>query len=258
MKELKLNLEVEDMQRVVASIKDIVGRISAEDVVEIIIKAAEEEEEGGGVVQKRTAVTMSSKEVAQIFAKQHAVVFKQISGFLCSEATEQDKKEFRMTSFKIPQGQTYPMYELTEKACKLYYELLKSRTNYKTVAAGLERYKQAIQERFRPEKKLSAFPTGLIGSGFLLEGKPRKEYEPYCNVFNQFITGPACEGREITELTEKYQEFYKVMQDFQLTSKDSNRMETAMYDVAIEAEMQGFIYGFKLFDEILAARLRAA
>lgn len=255
MKELKLNLGTEDTQRVVACIKGIAGSVSADDIVEIIIKAAEAEE---GSTQKQTAVTMSSKEVAEIFAKQHTVVFKQISGFLCSKATEQDKKEFRLTSFKIQQGQTYPMYELTEKACNLYYDLLKSRTNYKTVAVGLERYKQAIQERFHPAKKLSSFPIGLIGSGFLLEGKPRKEYEPYCNVFNQFITGPACEGREITELTEKYQAFYKVMQDFQLTAKDSNRMETAMYDVAIEAEMQGFIYGFKLFDAILNMKPQVA
>lgn len=255
MKELKLNLGVEDTQRVVARIKGIAGSVSAEDVVEIIIKAAEAEDEP---TEKQAAVVMSSKEVAEIFAKQHAVVFKQISGFLCSKATEQEKKEFRLTSFKIPQGQTYPMYELTEKACNTYYDLLKSRTNYKTVEAGLEKYKQAIQERFHPAKKSFQFPVGLIGSGFLLEGKPRKDYEPYCDVFNKFISGPACEGREISELTEKYQAFYKVMQDFQLTAKDSNRMETAMYDVAIEAEMQGFIYGFKLFDAILNTRLQVA
>ena len=29
-------------------------------------------------------------------------------------------------------------------------------------------------------------------------------------MFNRFITGPAVEGREITELTEKYQKFYEL------------------------------------------------
>lgn len=83
--------------------------------------------------------------------------------------------------------------------------------------------------------------------GFLLEGKPRSEYEEYCNMFNQFITGPAAEGREIAELTDKYQKFYEVIRTIKLEVKDSNKLEYALYDVAIEAEMQGFIYGFKLF-----------
>lgn len=83
--------------------------------------------------------------------------------------------------------------------------------------------------------------------GFLLEGKPRSEYEEYCNMFNQFITGPAAEGREIAELTDKYQRFYEVIRAMKLEAKDSNKLEYALYDVAIEAEMQGFIYGFKLF-----------
>ena len=77
-------------------------------------------------------------------------------------------------------------------------------------------------------------------------------------MFNCFITGPAVEGREITELTEKYQKFYEVMKSTQLKAKESNRLEDALYGVAIEAEMQGFIYGFKMFDALLNKRLVTA
>ncbi len=99
--------------------------------------------------------------------------------------------------------------------------------------------------------------TGADGV-FLLEGKPRSEYEEYCDMFNRFITGPAVEGREITELTEKYQKFYEVMKSTQLKVQESNRLEDALYGVAIEAEMQGFIYGFKMFDALLNKQLATA
>lgn len=91
--------------------------------------------------------------------------------------------------------------------------------------------------------------------GFLLEGKPRREYEEYCNMFNQFITGPAAEGREIAELTDKYQKFYEVINTMKLEVQESNKIEYVLYDVAIEAEMQGFIYGFKLLDAFINGQL---
>ena len=106
-----------------------------------------------------------------------------------------------------------------------------------------------LQERIVKQvlKFLSETLEDGQGYGFLLEGKPRSGYEEYCNMFNQFITGPAAEGREIAELTDKYQRFYEVIRAMKLEAKDSNKLEYALYDVAIEAEMQGFIYGFKLF-----------
>ena len=104
-------------------------------------------------------------------------------------------------------------------------------------------------------KEVAAVP---VGSGFLLEGKPRSEYEEYCNMFNQFITGPAVEGREIAELTERYKKFYDVMKAARLRAKESNELEDALYGVAIEAEMQGFIYGFKMFDALLNRQLEVA
>ena len=113
--------------------------------------------------------------------------------------------------------------------------------------------KKAIQEHFHLEKKVAV--SAEVGGGFLLEGKPRSEYEEYCDIFNRFITGPAVEGREIAELTEKYQTFYEVMKATQLKVKESNKLEDALYGVAIEAEMQGFIYGFKMFDALLNKQL---
>lgn len=77
-------------------------------------------------------------------------------------------------------------------------------------------------------------------------------------MFNQFITGPAVEGREIAELTERYKKFYEVMKATQLRAKESNELEDALYGVAIEAEMQGFIYGFKMFDALLNRQLEVA
>lgn len=90
---------------------------------------------------------------------------------------------------------------------------------------------------------------------FLLEGKKKIEYEKYCNLFNQFVTGPAVEGREIAELTEKYHKFYEVLKALQLTTKESNKLEDVLYGVAIEAEMQGFIYGYKLSNALLNMQL---
>lgn len=95
-------------------------------------------------------------------------------------------------------------------------------------------------------------------SEFLLEGKPRSEYQEYCEMFDQFITGPAIEGREIAELTEKYEKFHEVMKATQLKARENNEIEAAVYGIAIEAEMQGFIYGFKMFNALMNKRLKVA
>lgn len=251
---LTLNIRQEDAEKIASCIKNIAGNVTASDIVEIVLKAPPIPEK---VKADKAGITMTSKEVAEVLGKGHSVVFKKIAKFLCTDAKEDEKAEFQLTSFRIPQGIDYPMYEMTERACNLYCEWMKSyKATYKTLAAGLERLKVAIQERFHPERKGSA---GIaMGSNFLLEGKPRSEYEAYCDMFDQFITGPGVEGREITELTEKYQRFYDVMKATQLKAKESNALEVALFDVAIDAEMQGFIYGFKLFDALLNRQLEAA
>ena len=250
MNSVTLNIGSADAEKIAACIKSIAGGVSANDIVEIVLKTPAPTKEE----KKSQAITMTSKEVAEVLGKSHAIIFKRIARFLCADASEEEKREFRLASFRIPQGIEYPMYEMTEKACNLYCEWLKDYTNYKSVAQGAERLRAAVQERFHPGKR-AAVP---MASGFLLEGKPRSEYEEYCNMFNQFITGPAVEGREIAELTERYKKFYEVMKATQLRAKESNELEDALYGVAIEAEMQGFIYGFKMFDALLNRQLEVA
>lgn len=248
MKSVRLNIGKADAEQITSCIKSIAGNVSASDIVEIVLKAPEP------VVRERPETTMTSKEVAEHLGKGHSVIFKRIAKFICAEATEAEKHEFRLTSFKIPQGIEYPMYEMTEKACNMYCEWMKSYKNYKTMADGVERLEAAIKERFHPEQTRESAQE----SEFLLEGKPRSEYQEYCEMFDQFITGPAIEGREIAELTEKYEKFHEVMKASQLRAKESNEIEAAVYGVAIEAEMQGFIYGFKMFDALMNKRLEVA
>lgn len=249
---LTLNIRQGDAEKIASCIKSIAGNVSANDIVEIVLKMSEPEKE-----EKNPGATMTSREIADVLGRPHATVFKQIAKFLCAERKEKKQSGFYLTSFicSHKNGKSYPMYEMTEKACREYHELVeKYGSGIQSVAAGLKRYDQAIQERFHPEGKAAA-PTG---NEFLLEGKPRSEYEAYCNMFNQFIMGPAVEGREITELTEKYQQFYDTMKSTQLKAQESNKLENALFGVAIEAEMQGFIYGFKMFDALLNKQLATA
>ena len=58
---------------------------------------------------------------------------------------------------------------------------------------------------------------------------------------------------EIEELGVKYKEFYHVMGNVVKSESEKSRLEDAVMGVAVEAEMQGFIYGFKVF-EVLASR----
>lgn len=99
-------------------------------------------------------------------------------------------------------------------------------------------------------------PTFTIESSqFLLKGEAREDCRKICEVFDEFITGPGLEGREIKELTESYQQFYSVMQIAGLDIQDKKRLESALSVVAIESEMQGFIYGFRMFQEIMMRRI---
>lgn len=252
---VRLNIGHEEAEKIAACIKGIAGSVSAGDIVEIVLKAPEKEKEKR---QEKPGTTMTSREVADVLGRPHSAVFKQIAKFLCSEETDGKEKGYFLTSFVCSHKnkKSYPMYEMTETACKEYKGMVaKYGSGIKCVAEGIRRFDQAIQERFHPRKNEG---VGIaVGSGFLLEGKPRSEYEEYCNMFNQFVAGPAVEGREITELTEKYRNFYEVMKSTQLKAQESNKLEDALYGVAIEAEMQGFIYGFKLFDALLNKQLVA-
>ena len=252
MSEISLKVNKEDAEKIAECIKNIAGGISAGEIAEIVLRSPEKKMEP----EKYGQPTISSKEVAEIFHCGHSAIFKKISKYICGYAKEEDKTEFRLSSFKIPQGQTYPMYELTKKACELFLEHVQTWKNYKSIAMGVDKMRRVMASRFGMDKK-NMEQQEKKGS-FLLEGRPREEYEAICRMFNDFITGPGIEGREITELTEKYEQFYKVMKQAQTNTKDNQEIEQAVFDVAIEAEMQGFIYGFKLFDAMLSKSLIAA
>ena len=84
-----------------------------------------------------------------------------------------------------------------------------------------------------------------------MNGRSRTECQKIMDLFNRFITGPGIEKREIAELTEKYRQFHDVLKNINIKARESNQIEVAVYGVAIEAEMQGFIYGFKLYEELM-------
>lgn len=245
---VRLDIGSDVPEKVAVSIKNLNENISLSDIVEIVFRNPASEKIKGQSPSKEQKVTMTSREIADALDRPHATVIKQIAKFLCE--TEKDGKEsgYILTSFVSSHKakKSYPMYELTEGACLEYKDLVKDCGNgKKSVMDGIKRFEKAIEERFHPETRMS------VNSDFLLEGKSRSEYEKYCDIFNQFICGPGIEGREIKELTEGYQEFYKIMESTQLGTQESNKLENALYGVAIEAEMQGFIYGFKLFDALL-------
>lgn len=253
---VRLNIGSDDAEKIAACIKGIAGNVSASDIVEIVLKAPEVREQKR---QEKPGVTMTSREVADVLGRPHSAVFKQIAKFLCSEETDGKERGYFLTSFECSHKnkKSYPMYEMTESACREYREMVAGYgSEIKSVAEGIRRFDQAIQEHFHPEKKATV--RSEADSGFLLEGKPRSEYGGYCDMFNRFITGPAAEGREIAELTEKYRIFYEAIKSTQLKAWESNKLEDALYGVAIEAEMQGFIYGFKMFDALLNKQLAMA
>lgn len=251
MKGLTLNLGEGSAEKIVACIKDIAGNVSASDIVEIVLKPSIPEP--ARTSKGKSEPVMTSKEMAEILGKSHSIIFNKIAKFLCSEADSTQAKEFRLSSFKIPQGIEYPMYELSEKACNSYYEWVGKHNNYKTVADSMERLKKAISDRFHPDKQQAKYATE--SGQFLLKGEAREDYGKICEVFDDFITGPGMEGREIKELTESYEQFYRAMQIVGLDIQDKKRLESALAGVAIESEMQGFIYGFRLFAEMMIRRV---
>ncbi len=250
---MRLSVGREDAEKIAAYIKGIARNVSAGDIVEIVLKDPD-----ATMVkpQEKPGMTMTSREVADVLGRPHSAVFKQIAKFLCSEETDGKARGYFLTTFVCSHrySKIYPMYEMTESACREYRELgAKYGNGLRSVAAGLSRFDQAIQEHFHPKKEAGISAEASVA--FLLEGKPRSEYKEYCDMFNQFITGPAAEGREITELTEKYQKFYEIIKSTPLKAQESNKLEDALYGVAIEAEMQGFIYGFKMFNALLNKQL---
>ena len=245
MKEITFQVSDEEMEDLLKLIRKITRGISAGEIEEAV---------SNGIHREEKPAFMTSREVATLFDVPHSQVFKKISAWICSEAAEEEKAEFVMDTFSIPQGQEYTMYRMTERACNLYIEKIQKHTtrNYKSVCAGIEKLKREMAVRF-------GHADSLRGNGgkFLLEGSPREEYESICRMFNDFITGPGLIGREIPELTSSYNRFYEIIKNAVGEIKDRQHLEAAVMDVAIDAEMQGFVYGFRMFDAMLTQSLAA-
>lgn len=195
---------------------------------------------------------ISSMEIAEMFGWPHIKVFNMITKFVTTEASEKEKKEFRFEKREYRQSRTHGICCLTEKGCGIYLKKVCSAECRKSKGfiEGAEKLKNEVKDRFRKEPAQSG--------GFLMDGRSRTECGKIKEIFDRFITGPGLEKREIAELTQRYREFHDVMKKAQMQARQSNEIEEAVYGVAIEAEMQGFIYGFKLYEELVNRRLVVA
>ncbi len=195
---------------------------------------------------------ISSMEISQMFKCQHIKVFNMITKFITTEATEDEKGEFRFAKRTYNRKRVHEICYLSERGCSIYLNRICSAEfrKSKRFTEGLEKLENEIKSRFRKEPVQS--------SGFLMDGRSRAECRRIKEIFDRFITGPGLEKREIAELTQRYQEFYEIMKNAQMQARQSNAIEEAVYGVAIEAEMQGFIYGFKLYEELVNRQLVVA
>ena len=114
---------------------------------------------------------------------------------------------------------------------------------------GLGKFNDLIAQHFHGVK---------TQENILMKGRSRTECSYIKNLFDQFIEGPAIENREIEELGAKYVEFYKAMGGLNDDVAAKRKVEDSVMGVAIEAEMQGFIYGFKVFGILLNRELATA
>ncbi len=198
--------------------------------------------------EKDSTARITSMELAPLFGCPHSKIFQRIAKFLGTYAGEEEKQEFELTAFRNNQEREFPMWNLTERACEIYIkQVCMGKERYVTISDGLQKLRALMNERFYKEPERRRYdPTG-----FLLEGKASAEYADLKQVFDRFITGPAVEGREIIELTKKYEKFFAVLQETNVTAQEDNRIFDAVAGIAIEAELQGFIYGFKMFGELM-------
>ena len=192
-----------------------------EKAAELIRKVAE------GTTQP--AEPLTSWEIAKIFQSTHMRIFNRISRFYNAEASEDEKKEFEIAYRPYRNQRKHPIWKLSEKGCQLY-----------------------IEKICAEEKRSKAFVEGLGKFNDLIAQHYIK------NLFDQFIEGPAIENREIEELGAKYEEFYKAMGGLNDDVAAKRKVEDSVMGVAIEAEMQGFIYGFKVFEILLNRELATA
>lgn len=194
---------------------------------------------------------ITSWEMAGIFGVPHMRIFNRISKFVSAEAAASEKGEFSIAQRIYKGNRQHPIWKLTEKGCQLYIDkMCIEEKRSKAFVEGLEKFKAEIGRRFHGKTSMQ--------ETILMQGRSRTECEYIKDLFDKFVTGPAIEGREIKELADKYGEFYRVLKGLHATAEENGNLENAVMGVAVEAEMQGFIYGFKVFETLLNRSLAAA
>ena len=217
-------------------------------IAEIIRKIAT----GGEERQPETQEPISSWDISKIFQCTHMRVFNRIAKFVSADAEEDEKKEFSIAErWYGKQQRKHQIWILTEKGCQLYIDrMCKEEKRSKAFVEGLENFQKEIRRRFHGEREAEEL--------ILMNGRSRTECGHIKNLFDKFVTGPAIENREIEALSQKYKEFYQVLRNAGTAASENSQLEDAMMGVAMEAEMQGFIYGFKVFEVLLNKSLVVA
>lgn len=182
----------------------------------------------------RTDTVMNSREIATLFQEYHSVTYRKIAK-LITELSPDDIGEFKMSSFQNVKRQEYPMWELTEQGCRLYLDKVESNRCYGKIRDGVSKMRDLLEKR----KNAESCETNEKSGNDIKE------------LFNQFISSRKGDEREIPELTEAYRNFNKVLDAHIMSARAETAITAAVYDIAIESEMQGFIYGFQLFGAIM-------
>lgn len=182
----------------------------------------------------RTDTVMNSREIATLFQEYHSVTYRKIAQ-LITELSPDDIGEFKMSSFQNVKRQEYPMWELTERGCHLYLDKVESNRCYGKIRDGASKMRELLEKRKNAESC----------------GTNEKSGNDIKELFNQFISSRKGDEREIPELTEAYRNFNKVLDAHIMSARAETAITAAVYDIAIESEMQGFIYGFQLFGAIM-------
>lgn len=182
----------------------------------------------------RTDTVMNSREIATLFQEYHSVTYRKIAQ-LITELSPDDIGEFKMSSFQNVKRQEYPMWELTERGCRLYLDKVESNRCYGKIRDGVSKMRDLLEKR----KNAESCETNEKSGNDIKE------------LFNQFISSGKGDEREIPELTEAYRNFNKVLDAHIMSARAETAITAAVYDIAIESEMQGFIYGFQLFGAIM-------
>ena len=95
---------------------------------------------------------LNSREIAELFSEYHSVTYRRIAQ-LITELSPDDIGEFKMSSFQNVKRQEYPMWELTERGCRLYLEKIESNRCYGKIRDGVSKMKNALERRkATPEK----------------------------------------------------------------------------------------------------------